>query len=102
VLDPFCGCGTAVVAAQTLNRKWIGIDVTHLAINLMRNRLKDSFPGMQFDVIGELSILKARKRWLTSRTNISSNGGRWEGWEAALQAIRKRARIMALTASSVL
>jgi site-specific DNA-methyltransferase (adenine-specific) len=52
VLDPFCGCGTAVVAAQKLNRKWIGIDITHLAINLMRNRLKDSF-GIEAKVIGE-------------------------------------------------
>jgi site-specific DNA-methyltransferase (adenine-specific) len=52
VLDPFCGCGTAVVAAQKLNRKWIGIDITHLAINLMRNRLKDSF-GIKAEVIGE-------------------------------------------------
>jgi site-specific DNA-methyltransferase (adenine-specific) len=53
VLDPFCGCGTAVVAAQKLNRKWIGIDITHLAINLMRNRLRESFPGIAFEVIGE-------------------------------------------------
>jgi site-specific DNA-methyltransferase (adenine-specific) len=53
VLDPFCGCGTAVVAAQKLGRKWIGIDITHLAINLMRNRLKDSFPRIKFEVIGE-------------------------------------------------
>ena len=52
VLDPFCGCGTAVVAAQKLNRQWIGIDVTHLAINLMRNRLKDSF-NIDAEVIGE-------------------------------------------------
>jgi site-specific DNA-methyltransferase (adenine-specific) len=52
VLDPFCGCGTAVVAAQKLNRKWIGIDITHLAINLMRNRLKDSF-SIKAEVIGE-------------------------------------------------
>ncbi|MFC2021640.1 DNA methyltransferase [Chloroflexota bacterium] len=52
VLDPFCGCGTAVVAAQKLNRHWLGIDVTHLAINLMRNRLKDSF-GIKAEVIGE-------------------------------------------------
>ncbi len=52
VLDPFCGCGTAVVAAQKLNRRWIGIDVTHLAINLMRTRLKDSF-GIDAEVIGE-------------------------------------------------
>ena len=53
VLDPFCGCGTALVAAQKLNRRWIGIDITHLAVNLMRNRLKDSFAGIQFEVIGE-------------------------------------------------
>ena len=61
VLDPFCGCGTAVVAAQKLNRCWMGIDVTHLAINLMRNRLKDSFPGIQFDVIGEPKDLAGAK-----------------------------------------
>ena len=43
VLDPFCGCGTAVAVAQKLNRKWIGIDITHLAITLIKKRLKDSF-----------------------------------------------------------
>jgi len=61
VLDPFCGCGTAVVAAQKLNRRWIGIDITHLAINLMRNRLKDSFPGIQLEVIGEPKDLSGAK-----------------------------------------
>jgi site-specific DNA-methyltransferase (adenine-specific) len=60
VLDPFCGCGTAVVAAQKLNRKWIGIDVTHLAINLMRNRLKDSF-NIKAEVIGEPADLGGAK-----------------------------------------
>jgi site-specific DNA-methyltransferase (adenine-specific) len=53
VLDPFCGCGTALVAAQKLNRRWIGIDITHLAINVMKKRLQDSFPGIQFEVVGE-------------------------------------------------
>jgi len=43
VLDPFCGCGTAVVAAQKLGRQWIGIDITHLAISLMKNRIIDMF-----------------------------------------------------------
>jgi site-specific DNA-methyltransferase (adenine-specific) len=43
VLDPFCGCGTTIVAAERLKRRWIGIDITHLAINLMVHRLKDSF-----------------------------------------------------------
>jgi DNA modification methylase len=43
VLDPFCGCGTTIAAAQTLGRSWIGIDITHLAITLIKQRLKDSF-----------------------------------------------------------
>ena len=54
VLDPFCGCGTAIVAAQRLNRKWIGIDITHLAIGLMKWRLKEyDLPCQSFKVIGE-------------------------------------------------
>jgi hypothetical protein len=56
VLDPFCGCGTATVAAQKLNRHWIGIDITHLAITLIKTRLKDSFKleaGKDYEVIGE-------------------------------------------------
>lgn len=61
ILDPFCGCGTALVAAQKLNRRWIGIDITHLAITLMRNRLRDSFPGIQFEVIGEPVDLASAK-----------------------------------------
>ena len=52
VLDPFCGCGTAVHAAQKLGRGWIGVDVTHLAISLIKSRLIDAFPGMQFEVHG--------------------------------------------------
>jgi site-specific DNA-methyltransferase (adenine-specific) len=43
VLDPFCGCGTAVAVAERLKRRWIGIDVTYLAIDLIRKRLQDSF-----------------------------------------------------------
>ena len=43
VLDPFCGCGTAVDAAQKLGRQWLGIDVTHLAIGLIENRLNDGY-----------------------------------------------------------
>jgi hypothetical protein len=52
VLDPFCGCGTAVHAAQKLHRNWIGIDITHLAISLIEKRLKDAFPGIAFEVHG--------------------------------------------------
>lgn len=43
VLDPFCGCGTTVAAAQKLGRRWIGIDITHLAIALQKYRLQDAF-----------------------------------------------------------
>ena len=43
VLDPFCGCGTAIEAAQKLNRKWIGIDVTYLAIHVIEGRLVKAF-----------------------------------------------------------
>jgi site-specific DNA-methyltransferase (adenine-specific) len=53
ILDPFCGCGTAVVAAQRLNRRWIGIDITHLAIGLMKWRLKNMSPIPSFEVVGE-------------------------------------------------
>jgi DNA modification methylase len=56
VLDPFCGCGTTIAAAQKLGRKWVGIDITHLAIALQKYRLKDSFGLVEkkdYMVIGE-------------------------------------------------
>ena len=54
VLDPFCGCGTAIAAAQKLHRKWIGIDITHLAITLIKHRLKHAFGSeISYKVIGE-------------------------------------------------
>ena len=56
VLDPFCGCGTAVEVAQQLNRRWIGIDITHLAIGLIKTRLADAFGETvreTYEVIGE-------------------------------------------------
>jgi hypothetical protein len=60
VLDPFCGCGTTIAAAQTLGRRWIGIDITHLAIGLIRHRLMTAHgPEIvkTFDVIGEPTSL---------------------------------------------
>jgi hypothetical protein len=56
VLDPFCGCGTTVQVAQKLNRRWIGIDITHLAIGLIKTRLDDAYgPEIRktYEVIGE-------------------------------------------------
>jgi site-specific DNA-methyltransferase (adenine-specific) len=52
VLDPFCGCGTTVHAAQKLGRQWIGIDVTHLAVGLIEKRLREAFPGIEFKTHG--------------------------------------------------
>jgi len=51
ILDPFCGCGTAIHASQKLNRNWIGIDITHLAIGLIEKRMKDAF-GIKVTVKG--------------------------------------------------
>lgn len=56
VLDPFCGCGTTIAAAEKLGRQWIGIDITHLSIALQKYRLKDSFGLVEkkdYNVIGE-------------------------------------------------
>lgn len=65
VLDPFCGCGTTIAAAQKLGRIWIGIDITTLAINLQKNRLKSAF-GIEsprdYEVVGEpVDIAGARQ-----------------------------------------
>ena len=62
VLDPFCGCGTAVAAAQKLERRWIGIDITHLSISLQKYRLAAMFPGLKFQVIGEPEDLGAARQ----------------------------------------
>ncbi|WP_072380880.1 DNA methyltransferase [Novosphingobium sp. NDB2Meth1] len=59
VLDPFCGCGTAVHAAQKMGRQWLGIDVTHLAISLIEKRMKDAFPGLAFHVEGRPQDLQS-------------------------------------------
>jgi site-specific DNA-methyltransferase (adenine-specific) len=65
VLDPFCGCGTTIAAAQRLGRAWIGIDITHLAIALQKYRLKDSFglvEGKDYKVIGEPTDLEGARK----------------------------------------
>ena len=63
VLDPFCGCGTAVDAAQKLGRQWIGIDVTHLAIGLIEKRLREGYgDAVQFETIGVPKDLASAQR----------------------------------------
>jgi DNA modification methylase len=54
VLDPFCGCGTTIAVAKRLNRRWIGIDITHIAITLIKHRLETAYQGKSvYKVIGE-------------------------------------------------
>lgn len=65
VLDPFCGCGTAIAVAQRLKRRWIGIDITHLAVNLMKHRLLNAFGEevvSEYEVIGEPTDLGGAKQ----------------------------------------
>ncbi len=63
VLDPFCGCGTTIHAAQKLGRQWIGIDITYLAINLIKRRLKDAFGDeLEFAESGQPTDFRSAKR----------------------------------------
>jgi site-specific DNA-methyltransferase (adenine-specific) len=80
ILDPFCGCGTAVAVAERLHRKWMGIDITHLAISLIRHRLKDSFKTdlAPFEVIGE------PKDPTGARELAAQNRYQFEWWALAL------------------
>jgi len=64
VLDPFCGCGTAIAVAQRLNRQWVGIDITHLAIGLIKHRLLNAFGesvSKDYKVVGEPTDLSGAK-----------------------------------------
>ena len=98
VLDPFCGCGTTIHAAQKLGRAWIGIDVTHLAISLIERRLKDAFPTISFDVHGtpkdlESAIDLARRDkyqfqwWAVSLVDARPHGGKKKGADGGVDGI---------------
>ncbi len=85
VLDPFCGCGTTVHAAQKLGRQWIGIDVTYLAINLIKRRLKDAFgDAVQFEEKGQPTDFESAKELATL--------DKWQFQQWALSLIDARPR----------
>jgi adenine specific DNA methylase Mod len=100
VLDPFCGCGTAVHAAQKLNRKWIGIDITHLAISLIEKRLKDAFKtGLEFEVHGTPKDLDAARDlamrdkyqfqwWAVSLVEAQPFQGRKKGADGGIDGLK--------------
>jgi site-specific DNA-methyltransferase (adenine-specific) len=81
VLDPFCGCGTAIIAAEKLHRHWIGIDITFLAINLIKNRLNDTFPKINFEVRGE-------PRDLDSARELAKDRYQFQWWALSLVGAR--------------
>ncbi len=85
VFDPFCGCGTTIAAAHKLNRRWIGIDITHLSIALQKFRLQDKFglvSGSDYDVIGEPVTVDAAR----ALAHDPDNEGRYqfEWWALSL------------------
>ncbi len=95
VLDPFCGCGTTIHAAQKLNRHWVGIDVTHLAISLIEKRLKDAFPRIAFNVHGTPKDLEGATAladqdkyqfqwWAVSLVNAVPYGGKKKGADSGI------------------
>ena len=99
VLDPFCGCGTAVHAAQKLGRQWIGIDVTHLAISLIERRLKDAFSDIAFEVHGTPRDLDGARDlarrdkyqfqwWAVSLVDAVPQGGPKKGADRGIDGIR--------------
>lgn len=98
VLDPFCGCGTAVHAAQKLGRQWIGIDITHLAITLIEKRLQAAFPGLDYEVLGtpkdlaSAEDLAARDKyqfqwWAVSMVDAMPYGGKKKGADGGIDGI---------------
>jgi hypothetical protein len=98
VLDPFCGCGTTIHAAQKLGRQWIGIDITHLAISLIERRLKDAFPGIAFEVHGTpkdlASAIDLARRdkyqfqwWAVSLVEARPYGGKKKGADRGIDGI---------------
>lgn len=98
VLDPFCGCGTAVHAAEKLGRRWLGIDITHLSVSLIEKRMKDAFPAVEFqvhgtpkDVAGAFALAEADKYqfqwWAVSLVNAVPFGGKKKGADGGIDGL---------------
>lgn len=95
ILDPFCGCGTTIHAAQKLKRNWIGIDITHLAISLIEKRLNDAFPGIEYTVHGTPKDIEGARAlaeqdkyqfqwWAVSLINAVPYGGKKKGADSGI------------------
>ncbi len=98
VLDPFCGCGTAVHAAQKLGRRWVGIDVTYLAIDLIKRRMQDAFPGIKIEEVGAPADLAGARAlalhdkyqfqwWACSQIDAQPVGGKKKGADQGIDGV---------------
>ncbi|MGN6771583.1 MAG: DNA methyltransferase [Rhizobiaceae bacterium] len=89
ILDPFCGCGTSIEAAERLGRQWIGIDVTHYAVTLIEARLKANHPDTRYEVHGRPVDL-ASARDLARRDKHQFQW--WASWRVGAQTYREEKR----------
>lgn len=87
ILDPFCGCGTTLHAAQKHDRNWVGIDVTHHAVTVIEDRMQAAFPGVQLDIEGRPRDLGAA-RDLARRNKYQFQW--WANWLFGVDQYRER------------
>jgi site-specific DNA-methyltransferase (adenine-specific) len=98
IMDPFCGCGTAVEAAEKLSRQWIGIDITHLAIALAEKRMKDAFRDIGMEILGTPKDFDAAKNlaerdkyqfqwWACSLVNARPYGDKLKGADKGIDGV---------------
>jgi site-specific DNA-methyltransferase (adenine-specific) len=98
ILDPFCGCGTAIHAAEKMGREWLGIDITNLAISLIEKRMHDAFPDVVFsvhgvpkDMDGARALANADKYqfqwWAVSLVNAVPYGGKKKGADGGIDGL---------------
>jgi DNA modification methylase len=81
VLDPFCGCGTTIDAAQRNGRAWLGIDVTFIAVDLIRNRLRDIFGD---EIEGTYEVLGVPADLAAAHSLFARNPFDFERWAVSL------------------
>ena len=82
VLDPFCGCGTTIEAAERLKREWIGIDITHYAVTLIETRLLKAHPDADYKIFGRPTDI-AGARALAERDKYQFQW--WAAWKLGAQ-----------------
>ena len=87
ILDPFCGCGTTIEAAERLNRQWIGIDITHYAVTLIETRLRKAHPQADYKIFGRPTDL-AGARDLADRDKYQFQW--WAAWKLGAQTYESK------------